>query len=306
MPRGEVWGPLHGVPMTVKESFNVVGLPSTWGNPPWRDNIAADNAVLIERLLAAGAVIYGKTNVPFMLQDAQSYNEVYGTTNNPWDKARGPGGSSGGEGAALAAGLSALGARRRQRHRRLVAQPGALLRHLRSQAELGVDPDPRSFPDRRADPDRHLGGRPDGARCRGSRSRAARPRRSRSAATGGVAGRIAGAAPPPARRFPRRGLDEIAALPDRCKRRRAFRRGRGSAEPRRRHGRRSRPPAARRCGAPEAVHAAAARRDRVAHERRGFRRPAGDRRHPEPRRHELACRGGARRDGEPPRLGRRQ
>src|SRR5438552_7009060 len=110
LARGEVWGPLHGVPMTVKESFNVAGLPSTWGNPPWRDNIAADNAALVERLVAAGAVIYGKTNVPFMLQDAQSYNAVYGTTNNPWDKARGPGGSSGGEGAALAAGLSALGA----------------------------------------------------------------------------------------------------------------------------------------------------------------------------------------------------
>jgi amidase len=110
LARGDVWGPLHGVPMTVKESFNVAGLPSTWGNSPWRDNMAADNAVLVERLLAAGAVIYGKTNVPFMLQDAQSYNDVYGTTNNPWDKARGPGGSSGGEGAALAAGLSALGA----------------------------------------------------------------------------------------------------------------------------------------------------------------------------------------------------
>src|ERR1700680_4114206 len=110
LARGELWGPLHGVPMTVKESFNVAGLPSTWGNPPWRDNIEADNAVLVERLIAAGAVIYGKTNVPFMLQDAQSYNEVYGTTNNPWDKSRGPGGSSGGEAAALAAGLSALGA----------------------------------------------------------------------------------------------------------------------------------------------------------------------------------------------------
>src|SRR5258708_34760504 len=91
--RGEVWGPLHGVPMTVKESFNVAGLPSTWGNPPWRDNIAADNAVLVDRLLAAGAVIYGKTNVPYMLHDAQSYNEGYGTTRNPWDTARGPCGS---------------------------------------------------------------------------------------------------------------------------------------------------------------------------------------------------------------------
>ena len=96
--------------MTVKESFDVAGMPTTWGHPPWKDKIATGNAVLVDRLLAAGAVIYGKTNVPLMLQDAQSYNEVYGTTNNPWDKARGPGGSSGGEAAALAAGLSALGA----------------------------------------------------------------------------------------------------------------------------------------------------------------------------------------------------
>ena len=110
LAKGEVWGPLHGVPMTVKESFNVAGLPTTWGNPPWKDNIAQGNAVLVDRLLEAGAVIYGKTNVPLMLQDAQSYNDIYGTANNPWDKARGPGGSSGGEAAAQAAGLSALGA----------------------------------------------------------------------------------------------------------------------------------------------------------------------------------------------------
>jgi amidase len=110
LARGEVWGPLHGVPMTVKESFDIAGLPTTWGNPLWKDNVAAGNAVVVERLLAAGAVIYGKTNVPLFLMDSQSFNEVYGTTNNPWDTARGPGGSSGGEGAALAAGLSALGA----------------------------------------------------------------------------------------------------------------------------------------------------------------------------------------------------
>jgi amidase len=110
LARGEVWGPLHGLPMTVKESFDVAGLPTTWGNPVWKDRIAGENAVLVERLLQSGAVIYGKTNVPLMLQDAQSYNEVYGTTNNPWDKERGPGGSSGGEAAALAAGLAALAA----------------------------------------------------------------------------------------------------------------------------------------------------------------------------------------------------
>jgi amidase len=91
--RGECWGPLHGVPMTVKESFNITGLLTTFGNPLWKDNIAAENAFLIDRLVQAGAIIYGKTNVPFMLADAQSYNEIYGATNNPWDTARSPGGS---------------------------------------------------------------------------------------------------------------------------------------------------------------------------------------------------------------------
>ena len=110
LARGEIRGPLHGVPMTVKESFNVAGLPTTFGTPLLKNNIAAENAFLIDRLLQAGAVIYGKTNVPYMLADAQSYNDIYGTTNNPWDPARSPGGSSGGEAAALAAGLSALGA----------------------------------------------------------------------------------------------------------------------------------------------------------------------------------------------------
>src|SRR5689334_2753842 len=110
LARGERWGPLHGIPMTVKESFNVAGLPTTFGNALWKDNIAADNAFLIDRLLQAGAIVFGKTNVPYMLADAQSYNDIYGTTNNPWDPTRSPGGSSGGEAAALAAGLSALGA----------------------------------------------------------------------------------------------------------------------------------------------------------------------------------------------------
>src|SRR2546423_7824848 len=110
LARGERWGPLPGIPMTVKESFNVSGLPTTFGNPLWKDNIAASNAFLIDRLRQAGAIVFGKTNVPYMLADAQSYNDIYGTTNNPWDPTRSPGGSSGGEAATLAAGLSALGA----------------------------------------------------------------------------------------------------------------------------------------------------------------------------------------------------
>ncbi|HBH02301.1 MAG TPA: amidase [Candidatus Rokubacteria bacterium] len=108
LARGEVRGPLHGVPMTIKESFDVVGMPTTWGLPELKDNFPARNALVVDRLLAAGAVVFGKTNVPLLLADWQSFNAIYGTTNNPWDPARVPGGSSGGSAAALAAGLTAL------------------------------------------------------------------------------------------------------------------------------------------------------------------------------------------------------
>ena len=105
---GRPWGPLHGLPITVKESFDVAGLPTTWGVPAYRDRRATANAVLVDRLLGAGAVLFGKTNVPLYLADWQSFNAIYGTTSNPWDLSRAPGGSSGGSAAALAAGLTAL------------------------------------------------------------------------------------------------------------------------------------------------------------------------------------------------------
>jgi amidase len=108
LAKGEHWGPLHGLPMTVKESYDVVGLPTTWGVPALKGNVAHTNAVVVDRLLGAGAVIFGKTNVPLLLGDFQSYNEIYGTTSNPWDVKRIPGGSSGGSAAALAAGLTGL------------------------------------------------------------------------------------------------------------------------------------------------------------------------------------------------------
>jgi amidase len=101
-------GRLHGVPMTVKESFDIAGLPSTWGFPERRGAIAKADALAVRRLKEAGAVIFGKTNVPKALADWQSYNAVYGATSNPWDSSRTPGGSSGGGAAAIAAGLSAL------------------------------------------------------------------------------------------------------------------------------------------------------------------------------------------------------
>ena len=108
LAKGEDWGPLHGVPMTTKESYDIAGTPTTWGAPHLKDNIASKDALAVSRLKAAGAVIFGKTNVPLMLSDFQSYNDIYGTTNNPWDLGRTPGGSSGGAAAALAAGLTGL------------------------------------------------------------------------------------------------------------------------------------------------------------------------------------------------------
>ncbi|MGW5718475.1 amidase [Amycolatopsis sp. NPDC003865] len=100
--------PLLGVPVTVKESYDIAGLPTTWGMPPHRDFHPAEDAVQVSRLKAAGAVVLGKTNVPLGLQDIQSFNEIYGTTTNPWDRDRTSGGSSGGSAAALASGFGAL------------------------------------------------------------------------------------------------------------------------------------------------------------------------------------------------------
>jgi amidase len=105
-PDSKSLGVFHGVPITVKESFAVAGHPCTWGFPPLRDSKAPENSAVVKRLLSdAGAVLLGATNVPVALADWQSYNPIYGQTNNPWDVKRSPGGSSGGSAAGLAAGL---------------------------------------------------------------------------------------------------------------------------------------------------------------------------------------------------------
>jgi amidase len=98
--------PLFGVPTTVKESFDVAGLPTTRGHPELKDTPVTISSIAVRRLEAAGAVIFGKTNVPVDLADWQSYNPVYGSTSNPWNTDHTPGGSSGGSAAALAAGLT--------------------------------------------------------------------------------------------------------------------------------------------------------------------------------------------------------
>ena len=148
--------PLLGLPMTVKEQFDVAGLPTTWGYPKFKDWQPEVDALAVQRLKAAGAIVLGKTNVPMGLTDWQSYNEVYGTTNNPWDlvphSRRVVRRLGGGARRRLRAAGTRLG------YRRLAAGAGAFLRRLRPQAE------PRPRP---------------AARLRSRR----RPRRSRSAAT---------------------------------------------------------------------------------------------------------------------------
>ncbi|MCP5163069.1 MAG: amidase [Hahellaceae bacterium] len=106
--KGASLGLLHGLPMTVKDTFEVPGMPCTAGMTQLRHHYPQHAAFAVQRLLDEGAIIFGKTNVPYMASDIQSYNEVYGTTRNPWNTQLTPGGSSGGSAAALAAGLTPL------------------------------------------------------------------------------------------------------------------------------------------------------------------------------------------------------
>jgi amidase len=106
--KGAKLGPLHGVPITIKEAFDVAGLPTTSSHPPLKDNIAAADASTVARLRAAGAVILGKTNVPELCMDFQTDSPLFGTTKNAWDATRTAGGSTGGGAAAVAARLSPL------------------------------------------------------------------------------------------------------------------------------------------------------------------------------------------------------
>jgi amidase len=105
---GEALGPLHGVPVTVKECFEMKNVRTTAGSPPLAAHISERDSAVVERIRAAGAIILGHTNVPAMAADWQTYNPIFGTTNNPWDTSRTPGGSTGGGAAALAAGLTFL------------------------------------------------------------------------------------------------------------------------------------------------------------------------------------------------------
>src|SRR5258705_1364806 len=138
---------------------------TTWGLSELKDNVPPRNALAVDHLLAAGVVLFGKTNVPSWLADWQSFNPVYGTTNNPWDVTRTPGGSSGGSAAALAAGLtgfeagSDIGSSLRQ--------PPPHFRGFRPQPPLRPRPPPPPAPPPPAPPGGNSRVRPNGPRPQG-------------------------------------------------------------------------------------------------------------------------------------------
>ena len=103
--RGDALPPLHGLPIAFKDLQPAVGFPCTRGSPIYKDDVPAQDSLLVERLRSAGAIPIGKTNVPEFGMGSHTYNNVYGTTRNPYDVTRSAGGSSGGAGAALAAGM---------------------------------------------------------------------------------------------------------------------------------------------------------------------------------------------------------
>src|SRR2546429_2450217 len=106
LARGQVWGPLHGVPFTLKDAHATAGMRTTTGFPPLANYVPQEDSTVTARLKAAGGILMGKTNVAMMLADYQSNNPIFGRTNNPWNIERTPGGSSGGAAAALAAGMT--------------------------------------------------------------------------------------------------------------------------------------------------------------------------------------------------------
>ena len=104
--KGQPIGRLHGVPVTLKETFDIAGMPTTWGDPERAGHVATRNSSVAARLLARGAVILGKTNVPERLADWETRNRLFGATRNPWHCQRSAGGSSGGSAAAVASAMA--------------------------------------------------------------------------------------------------------------------------------------------------------------------------------------------------------
>ena len=108
LAKGEIWGKLHGVPITIKDNYKTKGLTTTAGYLPLKNNVPDQDAEIVKLLLSEGAIIIGKTNLSVLAMDMQADNPIFGKTNNPWDTTRTSGGSSGGCATALATGMTPL------------------------------------------------------------------------------------------------------------------------------------------------------------------------------------------------------
>ena len=197
---GRVLGRLHGLPMTVKDCLATAGMRTTAGATELRDYVPDEDATSVARLRAAGAIVVGKTNLPAWAGDCQTYNELFGTTNNPWDVDAHRGRLVGRRRCRGGDGDDAT--RARQRPRRLHPHPRPLLRRLRAQADVRHRPGTRPHPAAtgRARGARHRCRRPARPQRRRPRARARRARRSRR----GGRRRLAVGAPAAARRSPHR------------------------------------------------------------------------------------------------------
>jgi len=157
LAQGENWGPLHGVPVTFKDVFETAGLRTTSSFKPLANHIPQQDAVVVKRLRQAGAVILGKTNLPEMAGDEQTDSPLFGRTHNPWNLERTPGGSSGGSGGSRGSrggcGSRHVASGYRQRHWRVGAQPGSLLRGIQPQTHRPAGTLSRAHPAAAGDTD---------------------------------------------------------------------------------------------------------------------------------------------------------
>ncbi len=216
--RGDELGPLHGVPMTVKDSWETAGMRTTSGAPELREHVPESDAWPVAALRAAGAVVFGKTNLPYYAGDCQTYNDVFGTTNNPVRPGAHVQRFVGRVG--RGAGVRVHAARAGLRHRRLDPQPRACQRCGRSQAVVRDRAQPRAHPWASGEPERrrHRRRRSDGAHGGGLRARSRRARRSGPVEHAGVAAGTAAATQQRTGRIPRRGVGGRPGLPGRPRR----------------------------------------------------------------------------------------
>ena len=142
--KGEPLGPLHGLPIGVKDVTPTAGIRTTFASPLFKDYVPTEDAEAVRRLKAAGAIVLAKTNTPEFACGANTNNVLFGPTRNPWNPALSPAGSSGGSAVAVAAGMVPIA--QGTDYRLLDPHPRRVLRHCRSAPDAGIDAEPPTAP----------------------------------------------------------------------------------------------------------------------------------------------------------------